>query len=66
MTSMFQYVDAVGISTASLEDAIKKAVEGVSRAHTISWFEVVSYRGRVIQPSGDLEFQVTVRFGCKD
>ena len=30
MTTMFEYVDAVGISPVSLEDAIKNAVEGIS------------------------------------
>lgn len=65
MSTMFEYVEAVGISPVSIEDAIQKAVEGISKTRQISWFEVVSFRGRVLEAPANLEYQVTVRFGCK-
>ena len=65
MAAAFEYVDIVGISTASFEDAVKQAVTAASATRAAAWFEGVSTRGRVVEPSKDLEFQVTVRFGCK-
>ena len=65
MASTFEYVDIVGVSSASFEDAVKQAVLAASVTRKIGWFEIVSTRGRVVEPSGEIEFQVTVRFGCK-
>jgi flavin-binding protein dodecin len=65
MNTIFEYTEYVGTSTASIEDAVKAAVVAVSATKKIGWFEIVSVRGRVVDPSGDLEYQVTIRFGCK-
>ena len=65
MATAFEYVDIVGISSVSFEDAVKQAVEAASVGRKVAWFEVVATRGRVIDPGRDVEFQVTVRFGCK-
>ena len=65
MAAAFEYVDIVGISTASFEDAVQQAVAAASATRTVAGFEVVSTRGRVVEPSKGIEFQVTVRFGCK-
>jgi flavin-binding protein dodecin len=65
MTHAFEYSEYVGISTVSIEDAMKKAVEAVSATKKVAWFEVLSVRGRVAAPDGTLEYQVTLKFGCK-
>ena len=64
MAPVFEYHECVGISTASVEDAVKQAVTAVAATRKIAWFEILSTRGRVTD-SGELEFQVTVKFGCK-
>lgn len=65
MTHAFEYCEFVGISTVSVEDAMKKAVEAVSATRKVAWFEVLSTRGRIASPDGTLEYQVTLKFGCK-
>ena len=64
MSTVFEYVEVVGISTASYENAIEQAVASIARTKQIAWFEVLSTRGRVIE-SGKLEYQVTVKCGVK-
>ncbi len=64
MSTAFEYIEIVGISSLSVEDAIKNAIAAAKVKHNISWFEVHSTRGRVTQ-EGAIEFQVTVKFGCK-
>jgi flavin-binding protein dodecin len=64
MAKSFEYKEAVGISSVSLEDAIKNAVLAISETHSVAWFEVLSTRGRTLD--GDaLEFQVSIKAGCK-
>jgi dodecin len=65
MNTVFEYTEFVGTSTKSIEDAVKSAVEAVSATKKIGWFEIISVRGRVVDASNELEYQVTVRFGCK-
>jgi len=65
MSNVFEYCEFVGISTVSVEDAISQAVLSVSQTKKSGWFEVLSTRGRIVDQSGKLEFQVTVRFGCR-
>ncbi|MAT39150.1 MAG: hypothetical protein CL946_06065 [Ectothiorhodospiraceae bacterium] len=62
MASTYQYVECVGTSTKSIEDAITTAVETVKKNNKISWFEVTAMRGRLVE--SDLEYQATVKFGC--
>lgn len=64
MLSVFQYYEYVGISTVGLEDAIKNALDAAQAKGTISWFEVNSVRGRITQDKA-IEYQVTVKCGCK-
>ena len=65
MNTVFEYSEYVGTSTNSIEDAVKAAVTAVSATRKVGWFEIVSVRGRVVDGSNELEYQVTVRFGCK-
>ena len=62
---MFEYHEYVGISKESIEGAIKNALDTASKTKTVSWFEVQSIRGRKADSTDSLEFQVTVKFGCK-
>jgi dodecin len=64
MSTIFEYVEVVGISTASYENAIEQAVAAVAKTKQIAWFEVLSTRGRVAE-GGKLEYQVTVKCGTK-
>lgn len=64
MASVFEYKEVVGISTESIEAAIRQAVDAVSVDYNIGWFEVLSFRGRVVD-AATVEYQVTVKFGCK-
>ncbi|GAB6166197.1 dodecin family protein [Thermostilla marina] len=63
--SVFKKVEVVGTSTVSLSDAIQKAVAKVAETEAKpSWFEVVEQRG-AIADGKVLQFQVTLRVGCK-
>ncbi|RMF99803.1 MAG: dodecin domain-containing protein [Planctomycetota bacterium] len=63
--SVFKKVEVVGTSTVSLSDAIQKAVAKVAETEAKpSWFEVVEQRGAVADGKV-LQFQVTLRVGCK-
>ncbi len=64
MTTAFEYCEYVGVSTASVEEAVKNAVEAAKRKCNISWFEIGPVRGRLTQ-EGAVEYQVSVKFGCK-
>ncbi|MDH7515054.1 MAG: dodecin family protein [Bacteroidota bacterium] len=65
MTTAFEFVEVVGVSTKSVEDAVQNAVRHVSATRGVSWFEIVSIRGRIVEPSRETEYQVTVKFGCR-
>ena len=64
MAAVFEYHECVGTSSASIEDAVKQAVNAVAATRKIAWFEIVSMRGRMTE-SNELEYQVTVKCGCK-
>ncbi len=64
MSTVFEFVDVTGISTTSIEDAVKAAITHVAKTRSIGWFEVLSQRGRMID-ADTLEYQVTVRCGVK-
>lgn len=64
MPAVFAYKEVVGVSSVSVEDAIQKAVDAVAAQSPVAWFEVASVRGRVMD-GGALEYQVTVKAGCK-
>ncbi len=65
MTAAFEYLEVVGISTSSIEAAVKAAADQAAVTRKIAWFEIKSVRGRMIDGSGEVEYQVTVKFGCK-
>ena len=62
MATSYQYIECVGTSTESVEDAIKTAIAVIGQQHKISWFEVLATRGRLIDGK-DIEYQVTVKCG---
>ena len=64
MAKVFEYREVVGISPASIEEAIKQAVGALSENYVVAWFEVLSTRGRKLE-GDELEYQVTVKAGCK-
>ena len=64
MSAHFEYKEVVGISHVNIEEAIKEAVSAVAKTHKVGWFELVSLRGRPLE-DGELEYQVTVKTGCK-
>ncbi|MFA7289444.1 MAG: dodecin family protein [Melioribacteraceae bacterium] len=64
MSKTFEVIELVGVSTESLSDAIKQALEAAGKDKTVSWFEVTEQRGRVTQDD-KVEFQVTVKIGRK-
>ena len=65
MNTVYEYTEYVGTSTKSIEDAVQSAVDAVSAVKKIGWFEIVSTRGRIVDASKELEYQVTIRFGTK-
>jgi flavin-binding protein dodecin len=64
MSSVFEYREVVGISTENIEAAIKAGLDAVSIEYNVAWFEVVSFRGRMVD-ADTVEYQVTIRVGCK-
>ena len=64
MPPVFEYHEVVGISSASFENAVELAVAAVTKTRSVAWFEILSTRGRVLD-DGKLEYQVTVKCGCK-
>ncbi len=64
MATVFEYKEVVGVSTESIEAAIKQGLDAVSADYNVAWFEVLSLRGRMVD-AGTIEHQVTVKVGCK-
>ncbi|KUO59143.1 hypothetical protein APF79_11015 [bacterium BRH_c32] len=64
MSKTFEVVELVGISTESLSDAVKQALESAGKEKPVGWFEVTEQRGRVTQDD-KVEFQVTIKVGRK-
>ena len=64
MAAVFEYKEVVGISTESIESAIKQGLDAVAVDYNVAWFEVISFRGRMVDAE-ILEYQVTVKVGCK-
>ncbi len=64
MSKTFEVVELVGISTESLSDAVKQALESSGKEKPVSWFEITEQRGRVTQDD-KIEFQVTIKIGRK-
>lgn len=62
---VYKYIDIVGTSSASIEDAIQRAITQASKTvRQIQWFEVKEVRGRIDQTKIS-QFQVTLRLGFR-
>jgi dodecin len=62
---VYKYIDVVGTSTKSIEDAIATAVAHASKSvRNIYWFEVAETRGK-IENGNVTEYQVRLRLGFK-
>ena len=61
--NVYKIIEVVGSSTATIEDAITKAVERASSTiHDLRWFEVTETRGH-IENGRVAHYQVTLRIG---
>ena len=62
---VFRYLDLVGTSNKSIEEAIGAAIaEATKSSGKIHWFEVTETRGRV-ENGAVAEYQVGVRVGVR-
>lgn len=62
---VYKYIDVVGTSTSSIEDAIQRAVVQASKSvRQVQWFEMKEIRGRVDEGKV-AEIQVSVRLGFR-
>lgn len=60
----YKIVEVVGVSTDSIQQAVRNAVAKASQTlRNIEWFEVGNIRGAV--RGGTCEFQVAVKIGFK-
>lgn len=65
MTSAFKKIELVGLSTASLEDAINNALaKAVKTGEQVDWFEVQEIRGSVHDGKAG-QYQVVLKAGCR-
>lgn len=62
---VYKFIDLVGTSPKSFEDAVQCAVaQAAKTVHEIRWFEVKEMRGRV-EKNAVVEYQVGLRLGFK-
>jgi dodecin len=62
---VYKFIDLVGTSQKSIEDAINGAVaQAAKTVHEIRWFEIKEMRGK-IEKNAVAEYQVSVRLGFK-
>ena len=64
MSKTFEVIERVGISTVSIEDAVKEVIHEAQEEKKIGWFEIIEQRGRVTS-DGKIEFQIKLRIGRK-
>ena len=65
MDSTYKLIELIGTSSASYEEAIKKAVDDAKKTlHDLKWFEVVELRGH-IEEEGVTQFQVKLKVAFK-
>ncbi len=64
MSGTFEVIERVGVSTESIAQAVRNAVEEAHKEKKVAWFEVVEQRGRVTSED-KVEFQVKVKIGRK-
>lgn len=62
---VYKFVELVGSSTTSSDDAIRRVIETAAKTlRHIDWFEVVETRGHVLDGKV-AHFQVTVKIGFR-
>ena len=62
---VFKLVELVGSSSASIDDAIRNAIEAAAKTlRHIDWFEVTETRGHVVDGKVG-HFQVTLKAGFR-
>ncbi|NPB02955.1 MAG: dodecin domain-containing protein [Thermotogae bacterium] len=65
MGKVYKKIELVGVSTTSLEDAIKVAIERASKTlKHLSWFEIKEIRGS-IRDGKVVEYQVVLNVGFR-
>ena len=63
MSKVYKMLELVGTSTASIDDAIKNAIEKSSKTvRNMGWYEVVEIRG-AIGADNKVEHQVRIKIG---
>ncbi len=64
MEKAYRYIEVVGVSPKSFEDALKEAIEEANNIvkGKLRWFEVKEQRGR-IEGGKIVEFQATLKIG---
>ncbi len=66
MTTYYEKLEIVGVSTKSYEDAITTAIQEVQNKYAdLRWFEVVEFRGG-IEDSGKIQYQVVLKVAAKN
>jgi hypothetical protein len=61
--NVYKLVELTGTSTASIEDAVAKAIKRANKTiRNLSWFQVVETRGS-IEKGRPLRWQVTIKVG---
>lgn len=62
---VYKYIEVVGTSSKSIEDAIATAIAHASKTvRNIYWFEITETRGKV-ENGAVTEYQITLRLGFK-
>ncbi len=65
MSTYYEKLEIVGVSSKSYEDAIQNAVkEAESRFSELRWFEVVEFRGG-INDDKSIQYQVVLKIAAK-
>mgnify|MGYP001135306236 CR=1 FL=1 len=64
MSTTFDVIERAGISTESIDEAVRSVVLEANEEKSVAWFEVIEQRGR-IDGEGKVEFQVKVKLGMK-
>jgi len=61
----YKHIEVTGSSEVSSDDAIRNAVESVSKTfRNLGWFEVIDTRGHLID-GGVKHWQVTIKIGYR-
>lgn len=65
MSTYYEKIEIVGVSSKSYEEAIQNAVgEAKNRFSELRWFEVVEFRGG-INDDGGIQYQIVLKIAAK-